>query len=90
MLDPDVALKILEQTELSPRREVVPLAEALGRVLAEPLSARVDSPPFSKAAMDGFALSSTDLSDRYRVLETIAAGDVPQQKITPGGCSKVL
>jgi molybdopterin molybdotransferase len=90
MLDPDVALKILEQTELSPRREVVPLAEALGRVLAEPLSARVDSPPFSKAAMDGFALRSTDGSDRFRILETIAAGDVPQETIAPGRCSKIM
>jgi molybdopterin molybdotransferase len=90
MLNPDAALKILEQTELSPQQEVVTLAEALGRVLAEPLRARVDSPPFSKAAMDGFALSSTDLSDRYHILETIAAGDVPRQRIAPGGCSKIM
>ena len=34
----------------------VPLAEALGRVLAEDVSSDVDVPPFDSSAMDGFAV----------------------------------
>jgi molybdopterin molybdotransferase len=70
--------------------EVVPVVEALGRVLARAASARVDSPPFSKAAMDGFALQSADSSDRFRIVEVIAAGDVPRKKIGSGQCSKIM
>ena len=90
MLDPDAALKILQEEELTSQVEVVPVVEALGRVLAEALRVRVDSPPFSKAAMDGYALRSSDGGDRYRIIETIAAGDVPEQGIASGQCSKIM
>jgi molybdopterin molybdotransferase len=90
MLDPDAALKILEDFEFTPRVEVVPTGEALGRVLAEDVPARVDSPPFSKAAMDGYALRASDGSERFQILEMIAAGDVPKNKIGPGQCSKIM
>ncbi|MHC5078261.1 MAG: molybdopterin molybdotransferase MoeA [Planctomycetota bacterium] len=36
--------------------ETIPLEHALGRVLASPVSTRVDLPPFDTSAMDGFAL----------------------------------
>ena len=36
--------------------EDVPLDDALGRVLAEPLVAGIDVPPFDSSAMDGFAV----------------------------------
>jgi len=90
MLDPDAAMKILEQIELTPQVEVVPVAEALGRILAQAVRARVDSPPFAKAAMDGFALRSADPSERYRIVEVIAAGVVPREKIGTGRCSKIM
>ena len=40
--------------------ETVPLAEAGGRVLAEPVVARRDQPPFPASAMDGYALKSVE------------------------------
>ena len=42
--------------------ERVPLAEALGRVLAEDLQARLTQPPFPASAMDGFAVRSEDVA----------------------------
>jgi molybdopterin molybdotransferase len=90
MLDPDAALKTLEEIEHTQRNETVPITEAAGRVLAGPVSARVDSPPFSKAAMDGYALRSGDQAERYKILETIAAGEVPRKKIGSGQCSKIM
>jgi molybdopterin molybdotransferase len=41
--------------------ERVALAAAFGRVLAAPISASHDQPPFSASAMDGYALRSADL-----------------------------
>lgn len=64
--------------------ERLPLAETLGRILAEDLSATGDSPPFDKSLMDGFAVSTRALpaagqhaSVTLRVAETITAGRVP-------------
>lgn len=41
--------------------EHVPLLEALGRVLAEPVVARDSLPPFANSSMDGYALRAADL-----------------------------
>ncbi|MCW2955119.1 MAG: molybdopterin biosynthesis MoeA, partial [Conexibacter sp.] len=42
--------------------EAVPLADAGGRVLAEPGRAVIDLPPFDRSAMDGFAVRAADLA----------------------------
>jgi molybdopterin molybdotransferase len=43
--------------------EDVPLAETLGRVLAEGIEAPHSLPPFDNSAMDGFALRAADTAD---------------------------
>ena len=43
--------------------ERVPLAEAHGRVLAEPVIARISAPPVDASAMDGYAVRDSDLAD---------------------------
>jgi molybdopterin molybdotransferase len=40
--------------------EAVALADALGRVLAEPVASADDVPPFDNSAMDGYALRAAD------------------------------
>jgi molybdopterin molybdotransferase len=50
---------ILEQAK-SLEAERVPIERAAGRVLAEPVAAAVDLPPFPSSAMDGYALRSAD------------------------------
>ena len=47
--------------------ETVLVAEAGGRVLAEPGQAAVDLPPFDSSAMDGFALRAADTPGRLPV-----------------------
>lgn len=47
------------RSELAPTQsvETIPIANALGRVLAEPVQAPVNLPPFPASAMDGYALA---------------------------------
>ena len=40
--------------------ETVPLAAAHGRVLAEPVAARLSQPPADVSAMDGYAVRAAD------------------------------
>lgn len=42
--------------------EMVALPDALGRVLAEPVTARLTQPPFAAAMMDGWALRAADVA----------------------------
>lgn len=59
--------------------ETVPTEAALGRVLAEPVRAAVDLPPWDNSAMDGYAVRSVDVAaarpEAPVVLEVV--GDAP-------------
>jgi molybdopterin molybdotransferase len=77
--------------------EQVALPEARGRVLAAPVRASRDVPPFRNSAMDGYAVRAADLAGagverpvRLRVLETIGAGDVPSASVTPGTAVRIM
>ncbi|HET6144733.1 MAG TPA: gephyrin-like molybdotransferase Glp [Candidatus Acidoferrales bacterium] len=58
--------------------EKVALAQALGRVAAHPVVAEEDAVPFSRSAMDGYAVSATDcaLATRDLPIELPVAGQV--------------
>jgi molybdopterin molybdotransferase len=66
--------------------EIVPLVEAAGRVLAEPVKALRTQPPFPASAMDGYAVRAADVAQvpaRLTVTGMAAAG-----KLFPGAIGK--
>lgn len=71
-----------QAAQLRPRgAETVDLLESVGRVLAEPIVADRDFPPFPRAARDGYAVRSSDLAQLPATLEVIAeirAGAAPE------------
>jgi molybdopterin molybdotransferase len=67
---------------LSP--ELVPIAQAGGRVTAEEVRARVDHPPFASSAMDGFAVRAADLPGELRLIGESAAGRPFDGQLEPG------
>jgi molybdopterin molybdotransferase len=64
--------------------EEVPVAEAAGRVLAEPGTAAGDLPPFDSSAMDGFAVRASDTPGALRVVGQSAAGSPFDGELAPG------
>lgn len=50
--------KIKQRVHLSPKTEVIPTAEALGRVTAEPVYAKVSMPNYHASAVDGIAVKA--------------------------------
>jgi len=73
--------------------EEVELGAAFGRVLAVPVRADRDYPPFPRATMDGYALRYADLDRgvrRFRIVETIFAGSQPLGRISGGECYKIM
>jgi len=87
--------KHLDLKPLAP--ETVPLANVLGRVLAEDVVAAVDAPPFDRSNVDGFAVRAADTlgaSDGHpKVLtlnaEVIACGDVSMLEVAPGTATTI-
>jgi molybdopterin molybdotransferase len=65
------ALKRIRARVTTLPAEQVSLSEALGRVLAEDLRARVTHPPFDVSAMDGYAVRAADVSKTPATLSLI-------------------
>lgn len=73
---------------LAPTR--VPLSQSLGLRLAEQVVSDVDSPPFDKSMLDGFAVAVGDPSPTRRIIEQVIAGAVPHHAIEPGTTISVM
>jgi putative molybdopterin biosynthesis protein len=77
--------------------ERVTLAAALGRVVAEPIAASCDAPPFDRSSVDGFALraadtdGATEATPRRLALnaEVLACGVVPAIAVAPGTATAI-
>ena len=64
--------------------EAVALADAAGRVLAEPAKARTDLPSFPASAMDGFALRAADAPATLPIVGRVAAGRPAPARLEAG------
>ena len=76
-----------------PAAETLSLDDAVGRIAAETLSARMDQPPFDRSPLDGYALHSADTAGASReapvtlpVVMQLYAGDAPASPL-PAGCA---
>src|SRR2546421_2235553 len=70
--------------------ETVALDDALGMVLAEPVTAAVDVPPFDNSSMDGFAVRAADVPGRLRVVGNLPAGQAPDRSVGPGEAIRIM
>ncbi len=65
--------------------EKVSLNDALGRILAEDIIARLNNPPMDNSAMDGYAVIAADIQSatpdnpvKLKVVDSVPAGSVAQ------------
>ena len=84
------AVRLVLNQHVNTETEVIPLQESLGRFSAEVIASPIDSPPFDKSAMDGYAVAAGDDSQEFTVLETLAAGERPTQSVKKGYCSRIM
>jgi len=93
------AMRIIEEAlgGLGPLgTERVPVSQALGRVLAENISAEVDSPPFDRSVVDGYAVNSADVFGaseaapvKLRIVGEARIGTLPDFSIGRGEAARI-
>ena len=78
------------------RVERVPLREASGRVLARPVMAGADVPPFDRAAMDGYAVVAEDTFGAsahdprtLRCVGRVFTGEIAAEPVDRGTCIEI-
>ena len=84
----DALRRSLDGVDCLAAHEMVSLGAADQRVLAEPIIADRDQPPFNRSAMDGYAVRHSDLASitSYPVVGTVAAGQSAHVEVPPGSC----
>jgi molybdopterin molybdotransferase len=85
---------IFERVGIVAGSETIPLAQADGRTLAEPVTAPFNVPGFTNSAVDGYAVRFDDLSTdaETRLVRTgrIAAGHASTDRLTAGEAARIF
>jgi molybdopterin molybdotransferase len=93
----EVAQELLLQAARTVATEEAELAECWQRVLAAPVVADSDFPPFDRSPLDGYALKAAEVekADPERpvvltIVDDIPAGSVPRVEVRPGTAAKIM
>lgn len=93
MVSVEEASNIIFSNLYTPQAERVSIHQAVGRILAEAITADRDFPPFDRVAMDGIAISSGTWKagrTEFLIEDTQAAG-MPRKKLSsPEHCIEVM
>ncbi|MFC2016373.1 gephyrin-like molybdotransferase Glp [Chloroflexota bacterium] len=78
------------------RVESIDIDDASGRVLAEDIVASLSTPPFDRAAMDGYAVKAKDTfnSGQFNpkvlsLIDELHAGETPKKRVNTGECIQI-
>ncbi len=85
---------ILAQVTSVTSPELIPVAHALGRVLADDLRAPFDVPPADNSAVDGYAVAGADIpatgSATLHIIADLPAGSVFDGPVKPGQAVRIM
>jgi molybdopterin molybdotransferase len=87
-----VAACAAKLARIRPSIERVPLNQSLGRVLAEPLRADADQPPFPRSTRDGFACRAAEASTHrpLSIAGSTRAGQTPSGPLPRGAVWEIM
>ena len=81
---------------LTTEEELIILEDSFNRIISRDVQSEINVPHFRKSRMDGFAVIAEDTFGaeednlvELELIETIQAGDKPQEKLVKGQCSYV-
>lgn len=93
----DALQLVIDHTRKRMETESVALHDAYGRILAEPIVAQHDVPPFNRSAYDGYAIRAVDSEHAssehpatFRVIGEIGAGHVGEQALQIGEAYRIM
>lgn len=93
MISLERALEIVLVRVKTVEPEVVHIADAYQRVLAQDVHSQVDMPPFDRSPLDGYAYGAGDLDHApltLNIVSEIPAGTWSERIIGPGECARIF
>ena len=76
MISVEEAIKSILSDLPTTSTETISIFNAVGRVLAQKVISKINQPPFSSSAMDGYAIPDkmTQVGSNYKVIGEVSAG----------------
>ena len=93
LISVDEALRALAPHVMDAGEKTLPVGDALGRVLAQDVTAKTTTPPADVSAMDGYAVRLSDVREagsRLKVTGEIPAGTIPAHPIAAGEAMRIF
>ncbi len=91
-----IILNLVQSLNNQHDTEIIDLLEASGRILAKPVTSKLDFPHWDNSAMDGYAVRYTDVQECsteqpaiLEIIEEIPAGYQPQLTVQPGQAARI-
>jgi molybdopterin molybdotransferase len=84
------ALEIIYKNIKKKSREIIPIEEAIGRVVSRNYKAFFDLPRFDNSAMDGYAVKVADAGLKVKIKEITYAGDQAEEGFSQGEVVKIM
>ena len=90
-----IILNLVKPFDCEIDSEILPLAQAIARILAEDIKSELDFPHWDNSAMDGYALRFADLEDIQDLRLAIATDEIPAgvaiaQTLAKGQCVRIF
>ena len=93
----DAVKIIVQHTQAQQETEQIPLFQCVGRVLAEEITAELDSPPFDRSPLDGYTFDSQAVSGatqtapaKLKVVDTVYAGQYREEAVESGCAVRIM
>ncbi|NMC59856.1 MAG: molybdopterin molybdotransferase MoeA [Candidatus Methanofastidiosa archaeon] len=97
LLSYEKALKLVIDNAKEFESEVIDIADSLDRILSEDIISKMDSPPFDRSAMDGYAIQARDsfsISEgshvTLKVIDSVTAGKVSDKEVASGTAIEIM
>ena len=92
MISVEKALKHILDKLPSPSTEILSIFEASNRVLAKKIISKVDKPPFSTSAMDGYAVPDlkAEIGKVYKLVGEVSAGSNFKKELKKGQAVRIF
>ena len=81
--------QLLQYTKTITKTEIIPIENALNRILAQDIKATFDMPRFNNSAMDGYGIKLSDSGKKVKLINKELAGD-KNYSIQEGECIKIM
>lgn len=94
-MDAERALqRILEEVQVLPETETLPIRQALGRTIAKEVRSQINVPGHTNSAMDGYAIQGVEIPasghQEFSVIGTSWAGRPYSEPVSTGQCVRIM